>query len=195
MDELSFLSNAESEAIEALYRQYKQDPDGIEIGWRRFFQGFEFSGRLMPQADMKPGEFKVIDLINEYRKRGHLFTKTNPVRTRRKYSPSLSIDNFGLTDDDHGNFGADLMLKVNLKKINVGHFVRDGISLHVMSKDRKTCFAAFFFDIQGDKGVFSGASSQHSHKILAVNRYRNWRHPLAIHNRGDHSQVSDDICL
>jgi len=100
MDELSFLSNADTEAIEELYRQYKQNPESIEIGWRRFFQGFEFSGRILPQTDMKPGEFKVIDLINEYRKRGHLFTKTNPVRTRRTYSPSLHIDNFGLTDED-----------------------------------------------------------------------------------------------
>jgi 2-oxoglutarate dehydrogenase E1 component len=49
---------------------------------------------------MKPDEFKVIDLINEYRKRGHLFTKTNPVRTRRTYSPTLHIDNFGLTEAD-----------------------------------------------------------------------------------------------
>jgi 2-oxoglutarate dehydrogenase E1 component len=100
MDELSFLSNADNAAIEELYRQYKQDPESIELGWRRFFQGFEFSGKLVPQDDMKPGEFKVIDLINEYRKRGHLFTKTNPVRTRRTYSPTLHINNFGLIDED-----------------------------------------------------------------------------------------------
>lgn len=100
MDELSFLSNAGSDAIEELYRQYKQDPESIDIGWRRFFQGFEFSGKIVPQSDMKPDEFKVIDLINEYRKRGHLFTKTNPVRTRRTYSPTLHIDNFGLTEPD-----------------------------------------------------------------------------------------------
>jgi len=102
MDELSFLSNADSETIEELYRQYKQDPESIDTGWRRFFQGFEFSGKLMPQAEIKPGEFKVIDLINEYRKRGHLFTKTNPVRTRRTYSPDLNIENFGLTEEDLG---------------------------------------------------------------------------------------------
>lgn len=100
MDELSFLSNADTEAIEDLYRQYKQNPESVETGWRRFFQGFEFSGKVIPREDMKPGEFKVIDLINEYRKRGHLFTKTNPVRTRRTYSPTLHIDNFGLTEDD-----------------------------------------------------------------------------------------------
>lgn len=100
MDELSFLSNADSEALEEIYGLYKQNPENVEIGWRRFFQGFEFSGKQLPKSETKPGEFKVIDLINEYRKRGHLFTKTNPVRTRRKYSPNLDPDNFGLTPEN-----------------------------------------------------------------------------------------------
>ena len=30
----------------------------------------------------------------------HLFTKTNPVRARRKYAPTLEIENFGLTQSD-----------------------------------------------------------------------------------------------
>ena len=47
-------------------------------------------------------EFKVINLIDAYRTRGHLFTKTNPVRERRKFEPSLDIKNFGLTDADLG---------------------------------------------------------------------------------------------
>jgi 2-oxoglutarate dehydrogenase E1 component len=45
-------------------------------------------------------EFKVINLINGYRKRGHLFTTTNPVRTRRKYFPTLDLENYGLSDQD-----------------------------------------------------------------------------------------------
>ena len=45
-------------------------------------------------------EFQVINLINDYRTRGHLFTKTNPVRKRRAYFPSLDIENFGLTKMD-----------------------------------------------------------------------------------------------
>ena len=31
---------------------------------------------------------------------GHLFTKTNPVRERRKYTPTLAIENFGLSQHD-----------------------------------------------------------------------------------------------
>jgi 2-oxoglutarate dehydrogenase E1 component len=42
-------------------------------------------------------EFKVVNLIEAYRTRGHLFTKTNPVRERRHYTPTLDIENFGLS--------------------------------------------------------------------------------------------------
>ncbi|MEP7264825.1 MAG: 2-oxoglutarate dehydrogenase E1 component, partial [Bacteroidota bacterium] len=45
-------------------------------------------------------EFNVINLINGYRSRGHLFTDTNPVRERRKYTPTLDLENFGLSDAD-----------------------------------------------------------------------------------------------
>ena len=45
-------------------------------------------------------EFKVINLINGYRKRGHLFTETNPVRIRRKYFPTLDLENYGLSEEN-----------------------------------------------------------------------------------------------
>ena len=45
-------------------------------------------------------EFQVIELINGYRTRGHLFTKTNPVRNRRTYTPTLDLANFGLSEKD-----------------------------------------------------------------------------------------------
>ena len=45
-------------------------------------------------------EFKVVKLINAYRTRGHLFTKTNPVRNRRPYRPTLELQNFGLDKND-----------------------------------------------------------------------------------------------
>lgn len=102
MDELTYLGNADSSAIEELYNRFKSNPELVEAGWRRFFEGFEFSGKIAGSSSkmMIPDEFKVIDLINGYRKRGHLFTRTNPVRTRRTYSPTLDLENFGLTDAD-----------------------------------------------------------------------------------------------
>lgn len=103
MDKFSYISNAESEYIDNLYKQYQSDPQSVDQGWQRFFEGFEFSRMAYSakdQSTIMPGEFKVINLINDYRKRGHLFTKTNPVRTRRKYSPTLDIENYGLTKED-----------------------------------------------------------------------------------------------
>ncbi|MFY7707872.1 MAG: 2-oxoglutarate dehydrogenase E1 component [Flavobacteriales bacterium] len=111
MDSLSYLSNTDTNSIDQLYSQYKQNPESVDISWRRFFEGFDFQRSEYPVlpggdalsgagAEMLQKEFKVINLINSYRQRGHLFTKTNPVRERRKYSPSLDIENFGLTQAD-----------------------------------------------------------------------------------------------
>jgi 2-oxoglutarate dehydrogenase E1 component len=50
--------------------------------------------------DSMQREFQVIRLIDGYRSRGHLFTRTNPVRERRKYSPTLDLENFGLENSD-----------------------------------------------------------------------------------------------
>jgi len=42
MDRLSYLSNADSSYIESLYTAYKEDPDSVDFGWQKFFEGFEF---------------------------------------------------------------------------------------------------------------------------------------------------------
>lgn len=104
MDKFSYISNAENEYIDNLYKQYLSNPDSVDKSWQRFFEGFEFSrinyGQQKEKEVVMPGEFKVITLINDYRKRGHLFTKTNPVRSRRTYSPTLDIENYGLSSED-----------------------------------------------------------------------------------------------
>jgi len=107
MDKYSFLNAAHTEYFAQLYDDYLQNPDGVEPSWRAFFQGFDFgieNGAIdtataeVPEEVRK--EFQVVKLIDGYRTRGHLFTKTNPVRDRRKYSPTLAIENFGLTEAD-----------------------------------------------------------------------------------------------
>ena len=104
MDKFSFLGNGDVNAIEDLYNQYRNDPESVDFGWKKFFEGFEFSkttfesGGGIPENVQK--EFKVLQLINDYRSRGHLFTKTNPVRTRRQYTPSLDIEHYGFGPSD-----------------------------------------------------------------------------------------------
>ncbi|NCP22097.1 MAG: 2-oxoglutarate dehydrogenase E1 component [Flavobacteriales bacterium CG_4_9_14_0_2_um_filter_35_242] len=107
MEKFSFLNATHTDYYANLYDTYLKNPDSIEPSLRIFFQGFDFANTnyglntdevKVPEQVQK--EFKVIDLINAYRIRGHLFTKTNPVRDRRSYLPTLAINNFGLTDDD-----------------------------------------------------------------------------------------------
>ena len=103
MDNLEYLGKGDISSIENLYNQYLEDPQSLDASWQKFFEGFEFARKQFdsgPSAQLLDTEFKVINLIEGYRRRGHLFTETNPVRARRKYSPTLDIENFGLTQKD-----------------------------------------------------------------------------------------------
>ncbi len=104
MDKYSYLNTMDNSVLEELLSKYKEDPGSVDTGWRDFFDGFEFASQnYQKKKDGKtlyPDEFKVINLINGYRSRGHLFTRTNPVRTRRQYRPTLDLENFGLSKAD-----------------------------------------------------------------------------------------------
>jgi 2-oxoglutarate dehydrogenase E1 component len=104
MDNYTFLNSSDPSVIEELYQQFKANPDSVDAEWRKFFAGFDFALKSYapaPKGSVKTSsEFKVLALIDEYRKRGHLFTETNPVRKRRQYFPTLDIENFGLTKQD-----------------------------------------------------------------------------------------------
>lgn len=105
MDRFSYLNAAGPEFVEEQYKLFLENPQSVDEGWRQFFDGFEFARKHYParkeaEGTVYPSEFKVINLINAYRQRGHLFTKTNPVRTRRKYTPTLDLENFGLSGED-----------------------------------------------------------------------------------------------
>ncbi len=104
MDTQSFINSSDPETIEKLYQDFLNDPQSVSDDWRQFFEGFEFARKEYkpkPKPDSEyPSEFKVINLINAYRQRGHLFTRTNPVRKRRKYTPTHDYENFGFSDTD-----------------------------------------------------------------------------------------------
>ena len=120
MDRFSFLNAAHTEFFADLYEQYIENPDSIEPSWRSFFQGFDFGMATYNEeqavaqmtniasnsiqngaaSDKILKEFNVLKLIDGYRTRGHLFTKTNPVRDRRIFLPNLQLENYGLSNDD-----------------------------------------------------------------------------------------------
>ncbi len=114
MDKFSFLNAAHTAYFAQLYDDYLINPDKVEPSWRAFFQGFDFGMESAHEGDLVVNhsgtttsvpenvqkEFKVVQLIDGYRTRGHLFTQTNPVRDRRNYEPKLTLENFGLSDSD-----------------------------------------------------------------------------------------------
>lgn len=114
MDKFSFLNAAHTAQFAQLYDEYLINPDQVEPSWRAFFQGFDFGMESAHEGDLivehtgtpvavpenVQKEFQVVKLIDAYRTRGHLFTKTNPVRDRRNYEPKLDLVNFGLSDSD-----------------------------------------------------------------------------------------------
>ncbi|TNJ44278.1 2-oxoglutarate dehydrogenase E1 component [Tamlana fucoidanivorans] len=139
MDKFSFLNAAHTAFFADLYDQYLQNPDAVEPSWRAFFQGYDFGSEnygldgeiiegvstQIPEHVQK--EFNVVRLIDGYRMRGHLFTKTNPVRERRSYTPTLDIANFGLSDSDLDTiFNAGEVLGVGAKSLRdiISHLER-----------------------------------------------------------------------
>lgn len=159
MDKYSFLNTAHTSFFAELYDKYLTNPDSVEPSWRAFFQGFDFgmestleeldlpsqngsalgsvtAGGEVPEALHK--EFQVIRLINGYRSRGHLFTRTNPVRDRRQYIPTLDVENFGLsTDDLETVFTAGEIIGIGPKPLQeiIGHLRRiycDAIGVEYM---------------------------------------------------------------
>ena len=133
MDRFSFLNAAHTEFFAQLYEQYTENPDSVEPSWRSFFQGFDFGMTNYNEenpvtylanlaasdvesvhvSEKLQKEFNVLKLIDGYRSRGHLFTKTNPVRERRSSSPTLDIENFGLSKADLNTvFDAARVIKI-----------------------------------------------------------------------------------
>ena len=152
MDNYSFLNAAHTAYFAELYDQYLQHPDNVEPSWRAFFQGFDFglesngvtelvTIQESPEVEVPEQlqkEFRVVKLIDGYRSRGHLFTKTNPVRDRRKYSPTLDLENFGLNQADLGtvfNAGEIMGIGPSTLQVIIEHLKRiycDSIGVEYM---------------------------------------------------------------
>ena len=110
MDPFSYVANADTQVIADLYEAYKQDPNSVDSSWRDFFKGFDFSqtwlGEVAPAGAVSADsshvqkEMAVISLIKAFRSRGHLMSKTNPVRERLDRKPRLDLADYALSDAD-----------------------------------------------------------------------------------------------
>ncbi|MEO6813875.1 MAG: 2-oxoglutarate dehydrogenase E1 component [Ginsengibacter sp.] len=108
MKDISFITASHPSYIENLYTDFKKDPESIDVDLRKFFEGFDFaassqnghSAGIEISAGNLDKEFGVYQLILAYRKRGHLLSKTNPIRERKDRSANLDLSYFGLSDKD-----------------------------------------------------------------------------------------------
>ncbi|NDC83492.1 hypothetical protein EB093_07535, partial [bacterium] len=102
MEKYTYINNANPAFVEEIYNQYLTDPNSVDLYWKRFFEGYDFSlselGSAASPAFAK--EVAVSKLIDGYRVRGHLLSQTNPVRPRRVHKVDLELDYFGLSEAD-----------------------------------------------------------------------------------------------
>lgn len=128
MKDFSYITNSHPSFIEGLYQDFLKDPASIDPDFRRFFEGFDFAlsfaaqgnGTVSPVGKTEataagaagaeaPGttvvanldkEFGVYQLIQAYRKKGHLIATTNPIRERKDRGANLELRYFNLNEKD-----------------------------------------------------------------------------------------------
>ncbi len=119
MKDFQYITNAHPAYIESLYYDFVKDPASIDGELRKFFEGFDFAisngGETTNGAKTSVAatsetnlqldkELSVYQLIQAYRRKGHLVAKTNPIRERKDRKANLSLENFGLSDADLPSF-------------------------------------------------------------------------------------------
>ncbi|MBS1920868.1 MAG: 2-oxoglutarate dehydrogenase E1 component [Bacteroidetes bacterium] len=118
MKDFTYITHSSPAFIENLYREFVKSPESVDPELRKFFEGFDFAvnagatnghpatGIVTPAAvvitdsSQLSKEFAVYNLILAYRKKGHLITKTNPIRERKDRGARLELKYFGLSEND-----------------------------------------------------------------------------------------------
>ena len=112
MKDFQYITGAHPSYIENIYADFVNNPDSIDGEMRKFFEGFDFAvgnnfasngkGSTLVNATVSnlDKEFAVYQLIQAYRKKGHLIAKTNPIRERKNRDANLDLADFNLSDAD-----------------------------------------------------------------------------------------------
>lgn len=123
MKDFQYITNAHPQYIENLYNDFVQNPESVDAELRKFFEGFDFAvssggvktngtpvvnGSTTTTAPVSnlDKEFAVYQLIQGYRRKGHLIAQTNPIRQRKDRMANLELENFGLNNDLANEFEA-----------------------------------------------------------------------------------------
>src|SRR5271170_3119879 len=112
MNSTTLPTRANADVIEAAYRVWLDNPDGVDPTWRAFFQGFSLGsngGSLNSALDGQTQATPIIDslkqshvhyLIAAYRAIGHLQAHLDPLSGPPAPTPKLELGQFQLSDAD-----------------------------------------------------------------------------------------------
>jgi 2-oxoglutarate dehydrogenase E1 component len=76
-DRLSYTTIANADYIEEQHRRYLENPESVDLSWRRFFEGVHFASEV--GFESAGGDDRVYNLIHAYRLYGHLLARVNPI--------------------------------------------------------------------------------------------------------------------
>ena len=85
--------------IEALFTQYKGNPQSVNRDWKLFFDGVETASCLERGAFSKK-ELQVYNLIQTYREDGHLKAQLDPLGLQEPVGTHLELSRFELETED-----------------------------------------------------------------------------------------------
>lgn len=96
---ISMISFLNIEYFESLYERYLRGDKSIDPSFQYFFQGIEFYQKFYSHTTQERGQ--IVDLIDAYRRYGHLAANFNPLKTPTSPEsiPLLKRENYGFTKD------------------------------------------------------------------------------------------------
>ena len=121
MKDFSYITNSSPAYIESLYKEFLNNPEGIDPEMKKFFEGFDFAishasmnGKSSEIAEVKSSGTSAVDtgsidwmkevmayrLILGYRNKAHLIANTNPIRKRKDRGANIDLAFYGFTESD-----------------------------------------------------------------------------------------------
>ena len=124
MKDFSYITNSSPAYIESLYNEFLTNPENVDPDLKKFFEGFDFalsnagvngkeiksdktvSVQEKQTTSSTPADFNLMAEINVYRmilgyrNKGHLLSKTNPIRERKDRGANIDLSFFGFSDTD-----------------------------------------------------------------------------------------------
>lgn len=88
---------ANLQMLEDLYAKFLEDPESVDLSWKNFFEGVQFGSYLAKRAAPAPSgssELRIYDLVQAYRRYGHLMAHFNPLE-EPKAARELNLEKLG----------------------------------------------------------------------------------------------------